>query len=171
MNNRVFVVCETKTLGRAYELLQKISADDVELTEVIPMSEGAALLLLGSDQILQAFTESSDSTVRNLQIIKNFSDTLLEAYLGIKNPPVSGSLMIFESSVMGDVFEAARRLDQAGAEVFDLRILRGGAPKAYLFATGQAGEGFAVEGLVGTFTQIESPQDLVKSYFEIAPQK
>ncbi|MBX3039887.1 MAG: hypothetical protein KF789_04150 [Bdellovibrionaceae bacterium] len=168
--NEGLLVCEMKSLGAAYGVVQHISRESLQVTEIIPTADGAVLLVSGPIDCLVDLLSSANEVVSN-RIIPALSAQVIESYLGLKNPPLDKELFVFEGRQIGDVFEAAVRLEAAGAKPFDLRILRGGNPRAYVLATGDAGISFSADGLIGQFSRIENPNEQVRTFFETSPQR
>ncbi|HRO66362.1 MAG TPA: hypothetical protein PL182_02225 [Pseudobdellovibrionaceae bacterium] len=168
--NEGLLICEMKSLGAAYGVIQHISQESLRVTEIIPTAEGAVLLVGGPVDSLVELLRFASEVVSN-RIIPSLSKQVIESYLALQNPPLEGNLFIFEGRQIGDVFEAAARLEAAGAKPFDLRVLRGGSPRAYVLATGGAVPSFSTDGLVGQFSRIENPNENVRKFFEIAPQR
>lgn len=152
------------SVGEGFEALQKIAAHDV--LEFIPSAAGASLLISGEIASLEKLLPALPAP-RHSRMIKSVSETVAKAWLGLENPPLKTVLAVFESSAIGDVFEAAVRLEKTGYLPFDLRLLRGATPKAYVLATGDAGAVPPVADLRGQLTLIGHPSDALKAFFEI----
>lgn len=165
------LVCDFKFLGAAYDLIHHIPADGPAKLDLIPTSEGATLLVSGEiNALVDLLRKAKDMNTNRL--IENIGPSVIEAYLGLSNPPLSDSLVVFESRMVGDVFEAAVRLESAGYKVFDLRILRGGAPRAYVLATGaQAETPITTENLSGQLTTFSHPGPRLREFFALSSQK
>lgn len=168
--NEGLLVCEMKSLGAAYGVVQHISRESLQVTEIIPTADGAVLLVTGPIDALVDLLSSANDVASN-RIIPSLSAQVIESYLGLQNPPLDGDLFIFEGRQIGDVFEAAVRLEAAGVKPFDLRILRGGNPRAYVLATGSPSAVFSADGLIGQFSRIENPNQTVSRFFEMSPQR
>ena len=162
------LVCEMKSVGSAYSLIQEMKPEKHETVELIPNADGAVLMVSGQmDDLLQLLRKAND--VFTSRFIENLSPAVIEAYLGLQNPPLSEQFMLFESRQVGDVFEAAGRMEAQGLKPFDLRILRGSGLRAYVMASGPRAASFSTDGLSGQLTSIENPNPVLKSYFELSP--
>lgn len=159
------LVFETVHLGQAYEALQTLPAG-LESFEVISGSGVNLVILQGPEQRLRAYQESLSGTAHP-RLVSPWTETLEKARLGLENPQLEKTFIVFESSRIGDVFEAAARLEKNGFNVFDLRVLRGSDLKAHLFATGDSKVGKELSDLHGTLTQIHEPSSFVRQHFEL----
>lgn len=165
---RSLLVLEFPTLGKAYEAAQKIEAP-LELVELIPGAEGGALLASGPKEILQDY-----STRHGLkgELIDAVAASVLQSYLGLENPPLQGTLIVFESPSVAALFRAAQALSDKGLRPFDLRVQRGGKPRGHVLATGSVDQTADLVPLErrGTWTLIQSPSSALKSLFELNPK-
>lgn len=164
------LVCEMKSVGAAYSLMQEMRPELHDTIELIPNSDGAVLMVSGKmDDLLQLLRKAND--IFSSRFIENLTPAVIESYLGLQNPPLGERFMLFESRQVGDVFEAACRMESQGLTPFDLRILRGSGLRAYVMGSGPAGAAISTDGISGQLTQIENPNPVLKSYFEISAQK
>lgn len=154
------LITELATLGEAYEAIQKLP-DGVEVFELIPGGEGATLLVQGPPGALQGlFPRAAGRVVQP-------SEKIIKAYLGLAAQPLKKYFGCFESQKVAEVFEAATRLEKAGWQVLDLRILRGSFPKTSLLATIEDSTTVELKDLQGVWTQIKEPGEKLRAFFEI----
>ncbi|MBX2988175.1 MAG: hypothetical protein KF802_09780 [Bdellovibrionaceae bacterium] len=161
------LVLEMESLGKAYEVIQGL-ANAVEAVEMIPGATGAVVMIAGNETALKGLQGHAGITRQRL--VPSLSEAVVQAYLGLENPPLDGNFFCFESPDLGEVFEVADTLAQKGFAPFDLRILRGGPWKAYVLATGRGG----TESLAGfpwlvRLTHIPSPSASLRDYFSLKP--
>lgn len=154
-------------LGTAYQAIQAVQ--DADVAELIPAAGETTLLLTGASRALVLMEESLPRPLSS-RFLENVPASVIEAWLGLRNPPLQSQFAIFESEAIADVFEAAIRLDKAGVVPFDLRILRGAKTKAYVMATGET-DALFLQDLNGTLTMIPGPSPLLRDFFEIAPNR
>lgn len=152
------------SIGEGFEALQRVSAQDV--IEMIPSAAGASLLISGETSALEKLREQLPAPT-SARLVKSVSEQVTKSWLGLENPPLKSVLVVFESSSLGDVFEAATRLEKHGYLPFDLRLLRGATPKGYVLATGDGGAVPPTADLHGQMTMIGHPSEALKSFFEV----
>ena len=152
------------SIGEGFEALQKASSQDV--IEMIPSASGSTLLISGEAAALEKLREQLPAP-SSARLVKSVSEQVAKSWLGLENPPLKSVLVVFESSSLGDVFEAATRLEKSGYVPFDLRLLRGAKPMGYVLATGDGGPVPQTADLHGQLTMIGHPSEALKSFFEV----
>lgn len=152
------------SIGEGFEALQKVSTEEV--VEFIPSAAGSSLLMSGDASKLEQLREQLPPP-SSARLIRSVSEQVTKAWLGLESPPLKSVLVVFESPRLGDVFEAAMRMEQSGYVPFDLRFLRGASAMGYVLATGDGGPVPHTADLQGQMTMIGHPSDALKSFFEI----
>lgn len=160
-------IVETPTLGGGYAAIQGVH-EPLEVFELIPSGPGAVVLVSGPGAELAKWIAMFPRENSRLVLP---SEQVIQSYLGLENPPLGQIFGCFESQRIGDVFEAAFRLEQAGWLPFDLRIQRGATLRASVFATG-AGDVKEprLQDLHGAWTSIKDPSTSLRDFFELRPQ-
>lgn len=155
------------SIGEGYEALQKVGKDH-DVIEMIPSAAGSTLLIAGEAGALENLLRELPPP-ESSRLIAAVGEPVARAWLGLENPPLRSVLAVYESSAVGEVFEAAVRFEKQGYVPFDLRVLRGAQAKAYVLATGDGGEVPSVADLRGQLTLIGRPSDALRSFFELQP--
>lgn len=158
------LVSDMGSIGEAYEAIQKLPST-VEVFEMIPGAGGATLLLSGLAEALRECQR--DLLDQKSAKILQPSEEIIQAYLGLKALPLKRYFGCFESTQTAEVFEAATRLEKAGWQIFDLRILRGSFLKTSLLATAEDSAAAQLGDLQGVWTQIKEPSEKLRTFFEI----
>ena len=184
-------IIQTPSLGYAYEIFQMAAQKSLQVLEISPLGTKGHLIVEGSEKDLfdfllniksEIFTADENASEEDEAPAKDFTvklchvDTeIIETYLSIKQGSIEDHLLIIEGAFLGDLFEAAMSLKQAGFVVLDLR-----APKtapAHCFGFFSISEEkwtidvqLQLKGLVQEplkLKLIEHPHPDLRSYFEL----
>ena len=155
------------SVGQAYLALQNLADDDDSSFDLIPGHDGAVLIVSTKQKPPPAVKE----IVVSITCIPSVSGELLNAYLGLSNPPLEADLVVFETADVGTAFDFAHRLQSSSSlKLIDLRVNRGGSVGAVVLATGNGDDLPAISAGAGELTVVKSPNAFVRSLFEEQPK-
>ncbi len=164
MKNQNLVVFEVKSKGDLYSLLAKFPDSRSELVSILLSSQVSCLILvtkISSDEVKDLIQKSGLQVC--FRIFSNHQETLLNSFLSLSAPLLDGSLGVFETDSILNLFSTAVDLIESGATLIDLRVQKGTHLSGTLYATGNLPKSnLSGEGI---WTVISNPNQLVQSLF------
>lgn len=141
LKNGLFL--ELTSLGYAYQLVQKYSADSqIKVFEASPTPRGSLLILMSSSfAALKAIDASISTDRQNGSFIENswmeqdLSEKLIEAYLNQILAPLQKNLVLIETESVCEALKAASLALKNGLEICEFRTLRSSVYKCCVSLT------------------------------------
>lgn len=159
------IAFEFSKYSSCFEVMNQI--DDsfgFHVFEVSPTPTGGILILTAnSNEKLSSFylTQklSQLKTLISSCFIPELNENFLSAYLSQNSIPEMSNLNFYESNSLCEAIEYGQRIVSSGAEIVDFRIIRSTHNRAIIVYSGDLLDQKSV--------QLNKPNTLVKSYFEV----
>jgi hypothetical protein len=133
-------VIKFNSVGAGYSAINQLFAlESLELLEMSPLGENSQILVRGPFDKVNSFRKSlRQADLERTAIIYDADDKIVKTYLSLESKNPKKFIFVFESNFLGEIFEVARQLLDAGCELCEIRFIRNTTSPCYISATGES---------------------------------